>query len=303
MPDVLGFIGLGAMGRPICERLLAHGHQVVVFDARQEAIDTLVELGARAAASPAEVANAAETVFLSLPQPSIVQSVVEGNDGVLRGAAIRLLVDLSTTGPETAERIRLATAARSVAYVDAPVSGGPAGARDGKLSVMVAGASDAIAALEPYLDVLAGRVTRVGDTPGQAQLAKVLNNLISACSIVITAEALTMGARAGLEPSTLIDVFNASSGRTTASEVKFPKHVLTRQFDFGFGLNLMLKDVSLAMSEAARLGSPMVLGSVVQQLWSIGAATLPADSDCTEIVRLYEDWAAVTLAETTTSSA
>lgn len=292
--QTLGFVGLGAMGARIAARLLDAGHRVVVCDARAQAAAPLRERGAEVAGSPRAVADVAATVFVSLPTPAIVRAVALGDDGLAGGGALRTYVDLSTTGPAVAEEIAAALATRDVAAVDAPVSGGPAGAEAGRLTLMVAGPPVAVAAVQPLLEHFAGRVFVVGDRAGQGQAAKVINNLMSACSIAITAEAMVLAARAGLDPATLLDVVDASSGQNNAASDKFPKQVLTRNFDHGFRLELMAKDVRLALDEAHRRQVPMLLGATVSELWNL-AETQDVGDDCTAIVRMFEQWGGATV--------
>jgi 2-hydroxy-3-oxopropionate reductase len=291
----LGFVGLGAMGARIAARLLDAGHAVVVHDARAEAAESLRERGAQVADSPRAVADAAATVFVSLPTPAIVRTVALGEDGLARGAAIATYVDLSTTGPAVAEEIAAGLAERGVAAVDAPVSGGPAGAEAGRLTLMVAGPTSAVDGVRRLLDHFAGRVFVVGERAGQGQAAKVINNLMSACAIAIAGEAMVLGARAGLDPAVLLDVVDASSGQSNAASDKFPKQVLTRRFDHGFRLELMAKDVRLALDEAHRRQVPMVLGATVSELWNL-AETQDVGEDCTAIVKLFEAWGGATVA-------
>ena len=293
----LGFIGLGAMGAPIARRLLAAHGQLAVFDTRAEAMRPLTEAGAVACGSPAEVADAAEVVFVSLPDPEAMPAVLDGPDGLLRGRAIRHLVDVSTTGPAVAARLREILDAAKVGYLDAPVSGGPTGAAEGRLTVMAAARPEVFAETGPLLDAFAGQVVLVGDEPGQGQLVKVLNNLMSASALAITAEALALAVKAGLDPGRFLDAVNAGSGRNTASADKFPRCVLPRTFDYGFRGQLMTKDVTLALSEAARQQVPMMVGGTVGQLWTLVGAEQDADADCTEIAKLVEGWAGVTIGQ------
>jgi 2-hydroxy-3-oxopropionate reductase len=174
--------------------------------------------------------------------------------------------------------------------VDGPVSGGPAGAEAGRLTLMLSGPDAALERVRALVDAFAGNTFVVGDEAGQGQAAKVINNLMSACSIAITAEAMVLGVRAGLDPQTLLDVIHVSSGANNAASDKFPKQVLTRAFAHGFRLDLMTKDVHLALDEARRRGVPMILGSTVEQLWGLADLTGDDDRDCTEIVRMFEQW-------------
>ena len=286
----LGFVGLGAIGLPLVRALRDGGHDVAVFDVRGEAVNQAVAGGCIGCASAADVADAAETVFVSLPTPDVVSRVATGDEGLVEGRRIRTYVDLSTTGARVAAEVAAALEARDIAVVDAPVSGGVAGAEARTLAVMVAGEPDLVAEIRPLLETFGKNVFHVGTKPGQGQVAKLLNNLLSATAVAITSEALALGVDCGLEPSTLLEVFNAGSGRNTATTDKFPRHVLTRAFASGFRLRLMAKDVDLCQQEARDRRFPMPLGALVQQLWSIAARELDPDADHTEFVRLVERW-------------
>jgi 3-hydroxyisobutyrate dehydrogenase-like beta-hydroxyacid dehydrogenase len=290
----VGFVGLGAMGAHMVARLLDAGHDLAVFDTRAEAMAPHVARGARACGSSAAVADAAETVLVSLPTPDVVRAVAGELEG---GGALRAYVDLSTTGPRVAAEVAATLAARGVACLDAPVSGGVAGAEAGTLTIMCAGEEALFERLRPLLEVLGRNVVLVGSEPGQGQLAKVLNNLLSASAIAITGEALALGVHGGLSARTLLDVFNSSSGRNTASADKFPKHVLPRTFGAGFRLELMDKDVQLCLAEAGRRQVPMALGGAVGELWARAAASAAAGADCTEIVRMLEADAGVVIGD------
>jgi len=286
----VGFVGLGAMGTPMVEALLDGGFAVLVADVRAEAAEALVERGATTASSAAEVADGAETVLVSLPLPEVVRTVA-GEVG--SGGAMRTFVDLSTTGPSTTEAIAAGLQANGIRYLDAPVSGGVAGAAERRLTVMASGDEAVFADVKPLLATFATTILHVGAAPGQGQLAKLLNNLLSATAFAITSEATTLGVRGGLDPATLLDVFNASTGRNTATSDKFPRQVLTRAFASGFRLKLMTKDVELCLAEARSRGHAMPVGGLVQQLWTLAAAQAEEEADHTEFVRLAEEWAGV----------
>jgi 3-hydroxyisobutyrate dehydrogenase-like beta-hydroxyacid dehydrogenase len=288
----LGFIGLGRMGAPMAGRLMDAGHELVLFDARREASEQLEARGAKRLGSPAEVASAAEIVFCSLPTPAIVHHVALASDGVLAGSRARVLVDLSTTGPGMAKTVAAGLAARSMTLIDAPVSGGIAGAVNGTLAVMVSGPSQAYGEVEPLLRIF-GKLFYCGEKSGVAQVAKLGNNMIAAAVILLSAEALAMGVKAGLDPKIMCDIINASSGRNSATQDKFPKAVLTRSFDFGFATALSYKDVKLCVDEAEAMGVPMVAGSLVRQMLAVTNAKFGPESDFTSMVKIVEEWAGV----------
>ena len=292
MADVIGFVGLGRMGNPIGGRLLDAGYRLVVNDTRVDAIEALGGLGATPATSASEVAPAADTVLLSLPTPDVVESVVLGESGVAQGSRVRTIVDLSTTGPRTAKRIAEKLLGTGVTWVDAPVSGGVGGAKAGTLAVMASGPRDVFERLQPMLKVI-GRPFFIGEEPGLAQMMKVVNNLLSGSAMAISAEAVAIGVKAGLDAATMIDVINAGSGRNSATLEKFPRSILNRRFDYGFAAGLMLKDIRLCLDEAEALGLSMPVANAVRALWQRTIETLGPEPDFTRIVETVEKDAGV----------
>jgi 3-hydroxyisobutyrate dehydrogenase-like beta-hydroxyacid dehydrogenase len=292
MAERIGFIGVGRMGGHMARRLLAAGYDLIVSDPDQGALEALTAAGASAAPTPAAVAAEASIVMASLPTPATVETVALGPDGIMAGGICETFIDLSTTGSVTATRVARALAEHSIVAVDAPVSGGVAGAEQGTLAIMVSCPDATFATVEPVLKHL-GRVFQVGTEPGQGQTMKLINNLLSGTAMAISSEAMVMGVKAGLDPRLMIDVINAGSGRNTATMDKIPRCVIPRTFDFGFALSLLNKDIRLCLDEAASLGVPMVVGSAVRQLLTIAAARAGSDADMTEIVKCVEEWAAV----------
>ncbi|HEY2529059.1 MAG TPA: NAD(P)-dependent oxidoreductase [Xanthobacteraceae bacterium] len=288
----IGFIGLGNMGAHMARRLIAAGHTVVVYDTRQQAIGNLTALGAIAARSPAEVADAAETVMASLPTPEVVLKVATGPQGVIEGKRVRRFVDLSTTGAVMAQRIFAMLGDRNIVQIDAPVSGGVSGAERGTVAIMASGPRAEIAAIEPALAAI-GKLFVISEQPGAGQTMKLCNNVLSAAAMAATSEAMVMGVKAGLDPRTMLDVINASTGRSTATEHKFPKVVLPGTFDLGFTAGLMMKDVDLCLAEAKSLGVPMRVIEAVAALLKLTCEELGADKDVTAIVQPVENRAGV----------
>jgi 3-hydroxyisobutyrate dehydrogenase-like beta-hydroxyacid dehydrogenase len=288
----IGFIGLGNMGAPMVRRLLAAEHRVVIHDARPEAIERLTARGARAAGSPAEVADAAETVMASLPTPDVVLNVATGPRGVIEGRRVRRFVDLSTTGAAMAQRIFAQLGSRDIVQIDSPVSGGVAGAEKGTLAVMASGPRAEIAAVGPALGVI-GRVFFISERPGAGQTMKLVNNVLSATAMAASAEAMVMGVKAGLDPRIMLDVINAGTGRNTATEDKFTKAVLPGTFNLGFAAGLMNKDVRLFLAEAQALDVPIdVIESVARRL-QLACDELGPDCDISAIVQPLETRAGV----------
>jgi 3-hydroxyisobutyrate dehydrogenase-like beta-hydroxyacid dehydrogenase len=293
MPEqIFGFAGVGRMGSLMAPRLIAAGHRVVVFDVVADSVDAMVKLGAERATSPADLGNKSDVVFLSLPNPEIVQSASLGKDGVIEATRVKRVVDFSTIGPRMAGHVAKSLAAKNITYVDAPVSGGLKGARDGTLAVMIACEKSVYAELEPTLKIF-GKPFHLGEIPGQAQTMKLANNLLAAAAIALTSEAMVMGVKAGLDPKVMLDVLNISTGHNTATRDKFPRAVLPGTFDFGFSTALSYKDVKLCIDEAEAMGVPMVCGAAVRQMLAVTNAMYGPDSDFTSICRVVESWAGV----------
>jgi 3-hydroxyisobutyrate dehydrogenase-like beta-hydroxyacid dehydrogenase len=266
-------------------RLVAAGHRLVGFDAA--GTPKRLPQGAVPAASAAEVAATTDIVFLSLPNGEASYAVcrqILDTPGRRAGT----VVDLSTIGIRAARECARLLDAAGLAYVDAPVSGGVAGARSGSLAVMV-GASPALYdRAQPLLSVLARNCFRVGDTPGQGQAMKLLNNYISAAALAATSEAVVFGARQGLDLAQMIDVVNVSSGRSTASSDKFPRSIIPRTYDFGFAGAYMTKDVRLYLEACEEAAVPRPLAAAVVALWQRFHQAHP-DADFTYIHRYLED--------------
>lgn len=287
-----GFAGVGRMGSLMAPRLLAAGHSVHVFDVSKDAVAAMEKAGAASAASMAELGNKADVVFLSLPNPEIVNSAVLGKDGLVEGKRVKRVADFSTIGPRMAGIVARALAARDIVYVDAPVSGGLKGAREGTLAVMIACPKAVYTELEPVLKLF-GKPFHLGETAGQAQTMKLANNLLAAAAIALSSEAMVMGVKAGLNPKVMLDVLNVSTGRNSATQDKFPRAILPGTFDFGFATGLSYKDVKLCIDEAEAMGVPMVCGAAVRQMLAVTNAMYGADSDFTSMCRVVESWAGV----------
>jgi len=289
---LLGFVGVGRMGGPMVSRLIEAGHQLVIFDTQTQATEALAAKGAKVVASPRAVADETEIVLVSLPTPDIVKAVALGPDGVSDGKRVRVMVDLSTSGPGAAVVVAKGLAEKNIVSVDSPVSGGIKGATNGTLAVMISCPKATFEELEPILKTF-GKIFFTGEKPGLAQTAKLANNLMAAAALVITSEAMAMGVKAGLDAKVLIDIINVSSGRNSASEDKFPRAVLPGTFDFGFTTGLSYKDVRLCVDEAEAMGVPMVVGAAVRQMLAVTQAKFGAQSDFTSIAKVLEEWAGV----------
>lgn len=276
---VLGFVGLGNMGVPMVANLTAAGFSVVAYDPAPTARDRALEAGAVLASSAAEVADRVETLILMLPNSRVVASVIdEVLDHLHEGS---LVIDMSSSEPIGTKELADKLAGLNIRMIDAPVSGGVAGAVAGRLTIMAGGDPTAVDEATPILTRL-GRVVRAGDI-GAGHAIKALNNLLSATHLLITAEAVTAGRRFGLDPEVMLEVFNGSSGRSGSTENKFPNFVLPGTFDSGFGLRLMLKDMLIATQLEEQVGSIGSLSRSAAEIWTQAADDLEADADHTRI--------------------
>src|SRR5262249_26440169 len=211
----IGFIGLGNMGQPMARRLIEAGHKLVVYDTRNDAVTSLIALGAQLASSPAEFAAPGETLMASLPSLQISEKVATGEGGIIHGKRIKRFIDLSTTGSRVAAKIAATLAKKNILQIDCPVSGGVGGASKGTLAVMVSGPREEIELVKEVLAVF-GRVFVIGEKPGMAQTMKLANNFLSATAMAATSEAVAMGVKAGLDAAGKIDVITTGSVPTTA---------------------------------------------------------------------------------------
>lgn len=284
----IGFLGLGQMGSAIAERLQAAGARLHIFDPSEVATAPFVLRGAVDEASVQAVADAAEVVFACLPNGSVSETVAAE---VAQGRAIRTYVEMSTIGSPAMGRIAARMDSRGITLVDCPISGGPKGARAGTLTVITAGPPAAREMLRPWLQRIGKNLFEVGDRPGQAQLMKLVNNLINAANMATAFEALVLGAKGGLDPDQMVEVLNVSTGQNSATLTKVPRAVLTGTFDYGASLSTMLKDVVLGMGEAEALGVPMWVHGSVEQLWRFGEQQGLGRADFTALIKLLEGWA------------
>jgi 3-hydroxyisobutyrate dehydrogenase-like beta-hydroxyacid dehydrogenase len=274
----VGFVGLGNMGSALAANLVQSGHTVVAHDAA--GAERNVE-GATFVADVAEVARRAPVVVLSLPDGSVSELVATE----ILAATDRVcthVVDTSTVGVGAAESIAALLAGEGVAYIDAPVSGGAAGARARTLAVIYAAPDDACAEVEPVLAGLSDRRYRVGARPGVAQAVKLANNFLSATALAATSEAIAFGEAVGVDMATMLSVLNASSGQNTATSDKFPNHVLTGRFASGFTNSLMVKDVRLYRHAVDEHAGPAWIGDATASVWERFASADPG-ADFTRI--------------------
>ena len=280
--DKYGFVGLGDMGGPMAANLARGGFQLIVYD--KAGTENLAPSGTEIGAGIKDVARAAQIVFVSVPDAAASLEVARSLVAV-ENRNTQTLVNLSTVGVEATGSIVKTLAEFGIDYVDAPVSGGRAGAIRGTVTVMWSGSAERMELIRPVLDSFAGSVFFVGPTPGQGQAMKLLNNYLSAVAMTATSEAIVFGLSHSLDMKTMLDVANVSTGQNSATQDKFPNRILTSTYDAGFRMALMDKDVALYLSEAKSAGTPASLCEQVATYWQKGMKQFP-DGDFTEIFKV-----------------
>jgi 3-hydroxyisobutyrate dehydrogenase len=268
----VGFIGLGAMGKPMSRNLLKAGFPLTVWNRSRPAIDELAGAGATAAASAAEVGRQSDVVVTCVPNSPQVLEVVTGPNGVLEGiAAGGTIVDMSTIDPNVSQQVAAACAAKGVRFLDAPVSGGTVGAVNGTLTIMVGGEADVLEEVRPVLAAMGTNIFHVGGV-GMGEVVKLCNNLIYAAQMVAVAEAFTMGVKAGADPKMMYEVITRSTGKCVALDTRTPvagvleNSPASNNWEPGFMTDLMLKDIGLALDFGKAQRVPMLVTAVAEQV-------------------------------------
>ncbi len=285
----IGCLGIGNMGQPMAGKLLDAGHELWVCDIREEAMLPLLERQARRASSARELADACDTVIVSLPTLEIFRQALSGPDGLLAGKAMKTLVNTCTVGVAFIREIETACAAAGVTVIDVPISGGVVGAKAGTLAMMVSGDPGRVAELMPVFQLWGKTVVVAGDRPGAAQVMKLTNNMLCAVALVATSEAMTMSARAGIPDDAMLQILNNGTGRNFATTHIFPNTVLPRTFDFGATIEMLMKDVDLAIEQGEELGVPMWVSQAVRLVLKHGVFQGRAQQDMSRVVEIIED--------------
>ena len=275
----VGMIGVGNIGLPMALRLLEQKVDLTVCDRNPAALKTLQELGAGVADSPAALADVCEVIIASMPSREVSLQVGIGERGVVHGKALRVYVETSNIGSGTVQQIADGLKAAGIGFIDAPVSGGPPGARAGTLAVLASGAEEDFAVARPVLDNIAKNIFYLGAKPGTSQVAKVINNHVSAAGRLAVFEGLAMGIKAGLDPKLLNDVFNAGSARNYTTTDKVPAAILTESYKFNGPLTIGLKDQALMLEEAERYGAPVWIAPRILEFYREAAAAGYKDQD------------------------
>ena len=299
MADIqrLGFVGVGLMGGGMARRLLKAGNALTVFDIDPVKIHSLKALGAHPAVSPKEVGAKSSIVLSSLPDSSAVRNTYLGPEGALEGSSPgSVMIDMSTVDPETSRTIYQAAAKKDMKYLDAPVSGGPKEAESGKLVITVGGERSAFEECKQIFDTLGSPIHFAGPS-GSGNIVKLVNNMMAMGNVLIAAEAMVLGVKAGMDGQTLFNILKTSGGRSHHLEKRFP-NALARNFEPGFTVDLAKKDLALAIDMARNLSVPVLAAHLNQQLYSISSALGNGQKDCVSIINLFESWAGVQFRET-----
>jgi 3-hydroxyisobutyrate dehydrogenase len=272
----LGIIGCGNMGGGMAAHLLASGQALTCFDPSPQNIGKMASLGATIAPSAQALAQDCDVIILSLPKAAIVAAVMADILHETRFGTV--VLDTSTSEPATSQALSAKAAEQGVFFVDGPVSGGPAAANAGTMTMLLGGDAGAIQQLRPVLDILTAKTVIVGGS-GAGHAAKIANNMLCAANLVLVGEAIRLGQAAGVRPEDLLEGINAGSGRSGVSEVNFPRWVLNGAFDSGFTMGLMRKDVGLALDLAKESGVALGGFSQIAEIWLNGSADIPDSAD------------------------
>jgi len=292
MSETVGFIGLGNIGGPMAGTLLRKFNAVTVFDLDAARIQELVAAGAAKAGSLAELAKASSVILLSLPTSREVEAVLLGADGVIHHASAgTLVIDLTSGNPTSSKATATALAAKGIGYIDAGVSGGVAPAQNGTLGIMIGGTDADVARAMPYLDMLGSTIVHIGPV-GAGHMTKSLNNTLLACNMVAAAEALSLAAKAGLDPAKVVAAINGSSGRSWVSEYRIPTFVLEGDFSArtGMAINLLIKDVAIACETAKSSDVTLFTGNMIHQMLMRIAREVGGTLPNTNVIRAIEEW-------------
>ena len=285
----LGYIGLGAMGLPMAVNLRAAGHDLVVHNRSRGKVDAFVAAGGTAATTPAELAGQVDVVMACLPIPQICEEVFLGADGVIEGAPDgQLWIDFSTNGADTARRIAAGAATKGIGFLDAPVSGGPHGAEAGTLAVMVGGAESDFERARPLLDVVGGNVRHFGAV-GTGSVVKLVGQIMASATYAGIVEGYVAAMRHGIDPRAMYETLRTAIADSRAHDLIIGRSVLDRDFEPRFALDLLLKDLRLAVAMGREAGVRMLATNLVEQLYCEAQAKGYGAQDATAIIRPLED--------------
>lgn len=286
----IGFIGLGVMGKNMAYNILKNGYELKVYDISENIVKEFKKRGASIGENPCEVARESDIVMTSLPNSEIVKNVILGQNGILEGASSKtVIIDLSSITPKTIQRIAREAEKKGVEVMDAPVSGGAAGAEKGTLTIMAGGKKEVFDKVMPVLESIGEKIYHVGGI-GSGDTLKLVNNLLLGVNMVAVSEALTLGMKAGMNLDILFQVISKSSGNSYALNSKYEKFIKEKNFKPGFMIDLQYKDLQLAIDTAKDLSMPLIMGNLTQQMYEIARSEGMGKEDISAMMKVYEKW-------------
>ena len=287
----IGYVGLGAMGKPMAKNLVRAGYSVSVYNRTAAKTEELAAMGASVAATPKDLAGNCQVIIVNVSNSPEVEEVVLGKEGAIQnGRPGTVIIDMGTSYPSSTLKICRSLEEKGMEMLDAPVSGGVKGAQEATLAIMVGGKKEVFEHCRAILESMGKNVIYLGGI-GSGHITKAINNFVSAAAVTALAEALVMAKKAGLSPSKILEVLKVSSARSYAVEQALPQFVVSRKFDAGFLLGLMKKDLNIFASLGDDYQTPMFLGNLVHELWEVASREVGPQTDYTRFVELYETWA------------
>ncbi|PES95264.1 hypothetical protein CN510_15985 [Priestia megaterium] len=284
----VGFIGVGAMGHWMVNRLLDQGTDLTIYDSNIHALQPFEESSAKIANSVSEVGEASDVVILMLPNSSIVSKVITGEEGLKNSLKKNsIIIDMSSSYPFETQKMKAFLEKHDIRMIDAPVSGGVRGAKSGKLTIMVGAERQDYLEIEPLLKCMGSQIKLIGDT-GSGHALKAINNYLSASSMYATAEAMILVKKLGIDPEVALEIINESTGQSYSTKMKYPNYVLPRKFESNFSMRLLLKDIKMAKSMASDAHIPMLLGSTLIEIYEAAYLMGGDEQDHTEIIKFLE---------------
>ncbi|MDF2473495.1 MAG: hgd [Anaerocolumna sp.] len=285
----IGFIGLGAMGGPMAENLVKANHNVFVYDVSESAREMLEEKGATNCSNVAVLAENADVILVSLPNSQIVESTMLTENGVFANAKKgTTIIDLSSVSPTSTKKLEAIANDKQLNYVDAPVSGGVAGAKNGTLTIMVGAKDEVMENILPILNILGKNIYHVGET-GLGDTIKIVNNLLLGCNMVALAEAVVLGQKSGLSPETMYEIVKMSSGNSYVLNAKMEKFILPEQYEGGFAVNLQHKDLGLALELGKELDVSLPFTTLASQIFEAVKEMGMGNRDISYLVKHLQD--------------
>jgi 4-hydroxybutyrate dehydrogenase/sulfolactaldehyde 3-reductase len=292
----IGFIGLGAMGKPMAKNILKKGiYDLTVFDLNKTAVEDLKDMGATAAESVADLTRSSDVIITMVPNSPNVEAIVYNADGILQHIkANTLLIDMSTIDPAVSRRVAKDIAKKEARMIDAPVGRTTDHAKEGTLSIMVGGDEDLFEECKPILSCMGTDIIYCGPI-GSGETMKIVNNLLTGILVTANAEALTLGKKAGLKLETMLEVLRSTSANNGHLNVTFPAKAFKGDFTPGFATRLAYKDMNLALNLAGQVNLPLMLGSTSTQLFNMARSTGHDNDDYTSVITVLEELAGVTV--------